>query len=248
MTTTASGRGPVKVVLGDLAREQLAKAPECEGFWHSLKLSLGLGTVEVLQAEIGPDKAVKDFVADGFTAFCGFNDFMFFLRTTTWSTEGFFTVKGAPVRVDITKEGAPSYEITVLTQAYLAATEDDWKVDDEEAKALLALRILFQVSDEAIYDVKRRVLGKFAARVSEDLVVEQNEMELLQTIQNELNITEEDKCLVASAQVALKASELLRRGDVTAEEIEQWKALAGKLGADVNVVQEQQRALERTLE
>ena len=245
MSETASGRKRDKVILGDLAREQLEKAPDCEGFWYSLKMSLGLGDIEVVEAQFDEQTEIKDMVAQGFTAFCGFNDFVFYVNIE--SSKGFFTIKGKPTHAEERTNSGVGYEVQVLTRAYLAATDDDWRVDEEEKKALLALRILFQVDDETIYEVKRRVLGEFAHRVAEDLVVEQREQELLKAIQNELNISEADRVMVASLQLTVRANELIAKEDLTAEEVEQWKRLAETLTIDPQIFKQQQTRLEQRL-
>lgn len=245
MTDTASGRERDKVLLGDLAREQLAKAPDCQGFWYSLKMSLGLGDIEVLQAQVNEQTEIRDMVAKGFTAFCGFNDFAFFVNMD--NSQGFCAIKGKPTYLAPRAGNEASFEVQVLTQAYLAATDDDWRVDDEEKQALLALRILFQVDDETIYQVKGRVLGEFAYRVAEDLVVEQKEQELLKAIQNELNISEANRVMISTLQLTIKANELIAKDKLSQEEIEQWKRLAETLTIDPNIYKQQLARLEQHL-
>ena len=245
MCETASGRKRDKVLLGDLAREQLAKAPECEGFWYSLKMSLGLGDIEVVQAQFDEQTEVKDMVANGFTAFCGFNDFAFFINMD--SCQGFCTEKGKPTFIKPRAGDSAGFEVQVLTRAYLAATDDDWRVDEDEKKALLALRILFQVDDETIYEVKGRVLGEFAYRVAQDLVVEQREQELLKAIQNELNISEANRVMISSVQLTVRANELLSQDELSADEVEQWKRLAETMTMEPNVYKQQIARLEKRL-
>ena len=246
MCETASGRKRDKVLLGDLAREQLAKAPNCEGFWYSLKMSLGLGDIEVVQAQFDEETEVKDMVAKGYAAFCGFNDFAFFINMD--SCQGFCTEKGKPIFIKARASDEAGFEVQVLTRAYLAATDDDWRVDEDEKKALLALRILFQVDDETIYEVKGRVLGEFAYRVAKDLVVEQREQELLKAIQNELNISEANRVMISSVQLTVRANELLSQDELSADEVEQWKRLAETMTMDPNVYKQQLARLEKRLQ
>jgi hypothetical protein len=167
-------------------RQPVASAPQA-GFWAGVKEFFKPAPARhtCVGEQIHPEEGQRR--AQGYLPFCRVDDISLWIQET--NTEKKLALFRAEVPLDLADWGTGSeLKCRLISEFYFLVTKDDFKIDDEEARVMMALINFLQPTPDEITYSRQLVYWSLVNVVCEDNIITSEERATTQAIAAALDI------------------------------------------------------------